>query len=119
MNLIEAWKKAKEGQKIREVRAGLIIKKIGRIKKPYLLDSIRSSGWLDEDILLSDNWEIEKEKKKMVIEEVQWDICSIDSVYADFERTGFSPMVAGGFTKLYEKTIPTHTPMKMTLEWEE
>jgi len=70
MNLIEAWKAAKDGQKI------------DRVSKPGPWAIIKSSERLSkiipigmpEEFFLADDWEIvrEKEKKKVVIEAVRW-----------------------------------------------
>jgi hypothetical protein len=109
VNLIEAWKKAKERQTLKRPDCNLCITKVESHLFPSVCETISSVS------LLADDWEIEKEKKKVVIEGVHWD-CSEIPKYC---KEGMYVLAYGGIVNKYKDEIPLLTPMKMTLEWEE
>lgn len=110
MNLIEAWNTAKEGQVIRSNRIRNIIKKEG----DYMF--IKSfPSWatcLNDEDMLGDDWEIEKEKEKekkaIVIENITW-----------YKNNLFGALIPCSQAKFDWEGLLDKPPMKMTLEWEE
>ena len=98
MNLIEAWHKANEGQRIQN-RYGLTFHKT--IDDNFY--DMFKSAWMTTTMALDDDWEIKKKTKKEVFEGVE------------FRHKGDGTVIWS-----FEGRIPTNTPnITMTLEWEE
>ena len=104
MNLIEAWKRAKECQSIKRKNCP---SRSYEKSNGYFQDIFNKTC---EPDLLADDWEIVKEKKKVVIEGVQWHIdkSGIGVTYPLSYRN------SADFKQLLDKP-----KMKMTLEYEE
>ena len=101
MNLIEAWK-TNRNCKWRNCAETRDFEAYDSIKK--LIDT------MSKDQVLADDWEIVKEKKTVVVEDVSWLII----------EDRFIPYASGNNTpRLQEEyKIPAETKMKMTLEWD-
>ena len=106
MNLIEAWKQAKEGQAIKQnaTFGSKILRKTTDDEdiRRFIFQELRP------EFLLADDWEIAKEKKKIVYQKVEWELGN-----AGRDITIKSNGVIVGFGHLGKP------PMIMTLEWEE
>jgi hypothetical protein len=109
MNLIEAWKQAKEGQSLRRKswHGDFLLQRCGE-----LAETIKIKQYSDVT-LFADDWEIVKEKQEIAIENVKIS-CK------DVKEYGYT----------YLLTLPKELPDKfarannqhevsMTLEWEE
>lgn len=99
MNLIEAWKKAKDWQNIKN--GNILFTKSGNF---YDFICACAKEWTSDSFLLSDNWEIEPIKHK---EESFFKKTSIDHSWNDF----IDPII-------FDK-IPFCALVKLTYEWEE
>jgi len=129
MNLIEAWKKAKDGQKIiltiKHYPAPIHIHSITKDVRVTFLHHIKQlteDNFYDDIDLLSENWEIVKEKKKEMFTNVKWikrihpesgsfviypDIWEDDTVKQD------------DFASIIEHLQRNNIITKLTIEWEE
>ena len=98
MNLIEAWKVAKDGQMI-----------INKMDSSSFIEK-KSEGFfaVSAENFISDRWEIVKENKKVVIEKVYFYKPLYGSIIPSGPNLG---------TILRE--MKTEGPITMTLEWEE
>lgn len=61
MNIIEAWKQAKEGQTIRRSHFSNTLMSVKREKEVYRLHE--QMGQMSAESILADDWEVIKEKK--------------------------------------------------------
>jgi len=109
MNLIEAWKKAKDGQKIQRAAQGIVPRAItvNHIQNGFLEEEAQALAIVFGDILkagakhfLADDWEIVKEKKIFVS---TWEEIAIEFIASHLY---FPP-----------KSFPDNA--KVTIEWEE
>ena len=109
MNIIEAWKQAKEGQYIeRKLTPGIwtLIKTPKGSKAG--ITKVFECG-LPEDFVLAGDWEIVKEKKRAVHTKVMWMLsCGVCMPY--HAPDGYGPAFPNFLNK---------PPMTMTLEWDE
>ena len=104
MNIIEAWKQAKEGQIIRRKSSSTQVTKheeIGLTRNLWF----HTGGDFDA---LADDWEIVKKKKKFVMANISFELGK-DHGDIVLKRDG----IIMGFQFLDKP------PMTMTLEWEE
>ncbi len=100
MNLIEAWKTNPKGRWTYE---GVTIN-----LSSYESFVALTRGIYRDEYLLADDWEIVKEKKKVVIEDAEFfkSICNGDLTLETCQ-------------KIRKTNVPYNKPIKMTLEWEE
>lgn len=101
MNLIECWKQAKLGQKI---KSGFCVIEKNEFTS-LLTEAINS---MPVETLLADDWEIVKEEKTVVIEGA-WGTCCYDCLAM---RTYWN-------AHCKEKLPAKGTTIKHTLEWDE
>ncbi len=105
MDIIAAWKLAKEGQRIH--RKGYEYARFIKDKSAFLTLFKNFCGNDMDDWILSDDWEIIKEKKKVVIE-------NVECMEGDYKNKNFILYCKGN-----PSGITLDIPMTMTLEWEE
>jgi hypothetical protein len=115
MNLIEIFKCCKKGQKIK--RKGWVNCWITNKNQGFPCDLRIENNQFSiptfSDIL-ADDWEIVKEKKKVVIENMEFDYETVEN------RSRLIPRHPCYATfKENTKKIPINKQIKMTLEWEE
>ena len=100
MDIIQAWKEAKEGQEIKS--QGLFYRKTRNVMEIW---GVLNSGWMkDSEFILADDWEIAKEKKKVVFEDVL--------------KCGNYLMDANSYN-IANQFEEDGIPLKITAEWEE
>lgn len=113
MNLIECWNKAKDGQPIVN-NDGLTFHKTNC--ESFL--NVFKSAWMTQEQALADDWEIVKEKKKVVIE-MEWEQCE-NTIEGQRGNTNIIHPVMHINSDIDNwRDLPKHKKMKMTLEWEE
>lgn len=110
MNILEVWAEAKDEQNIRMASH----KGIQYIKgAKSFLDTLSHIKYdFGELVLFNTDWEIVKEKKKVVIAEIKFQPSKTDGLT-------FTPCFKNYFPHAINPLIPLNKPMKMTLEWEE
>jgi len=111
MNLIECWKKAKEGQKINRKIDNISFTEDGCLIKTKDIQDLQDHiNRINYVWILSDDYEIVKEKKKVVID-MEWEQC---------ENTNIIHPVMHMESDIDNwRDLPKNTKMKMTLEWTE
>ncbi len=114
MNLIDLWKKALPSQSLR--RPNRESYAVGKYYMDFIcamdVNVTKKFGGSQTDLdLLSNDWEIVKEKKKVVIEGAR--IFLEDKGY--YQTNDISN---GFYQQLKRSSIPVETDLKITIEWE-